>query len=138
METLSAATSFTLLVDQKSVSLIFDVSHQNKIKNDKTQRQRSELSSFSFDLVWIRREYGSLSFSSFELRCVNYNPQNKRTSLFSYLDDTRRLHFVRSRNLPISKDEIKRTPSSCRMCMELKTQFFQVTIGPSNQYHKTL
>ncbi|CAB4017609.1 Pro-Pol poly, partial [Paramuricea clavata] len=38
---------------------------------------------------------------------------------------TRLYHFVRTKNLPYSLDEIKKVTSSCRVCCECKPQFHQ-------------
>ena len=35
-------------------------------------------------------------------------------------------HFVRTRNLPFSMDDIKKTTSDCQVCSELKPQFHKV------------
>ena len=38
---------------------------------------------------------------------------------------TRMIHFVRSRNLPYSVDDIRKTISKCQVRAELKPQFYQ-------------
>ena len=38
---------------------------------------------------------------------------------------TRLLHFVRTKNLPFSTTDVKRVVSSCKICAELKPQFFR-------------
>ena len=40
---------------------------------------------------------------------------------------TRMLHFVKSRNLPFSTEEVKRSCSDCQICAELKPRFFKKT-----------
>ena len=37
---------------------------------------------------------------------------------------TQMLHFIQSKNLPDSTDDVKRTCSECRVCAELKPQFY--------------
>ena len=37
---------------------------------------------------------------------------------------TRLSHFIRSKNLPFSVEDVKRICASCRVCAELKPQFF--------------
>jgi len=44
-------SQFTLVTDQKSISFIFDKGQKGKIKNDKIQRWRIELSPYSYDIV---------------------------------------------------------------------------------------
>ena len=43
---------FKLVTDQKSVSFMFDNAQKGKIKNDKIQRWRIELSNYSYDVVY--------------------------------------------------------------------------------------
>ena len=43
---------FKIVTDQQAVSFMFDVNHSSKIKNEKIQRWRLQLSSFSFDIVY--------------------------------------------------------------------------------------
>ncbi len=38
---------------------------------------------------------------------------------------TRMLHFLRSKNLPFSTEDVKRVCSSCRVCAETKPQFYR-------------
>jgi hypothetical protein len=42
---------------------------------------------------------------------------------------TRMLHFIRSKNLPYSTEDVKKTCSSCRACAELKPQFYRQQAG---------
>ena len=39
------------------------------------------------------------------------------------------LHFVRSKNMQFSTEEVKKTCSTCRICAELKPQFYRPTPG---------
>ena len=42
---------------------------------------------------------------------------------------TRMLHFVRSKKLPYSTEDVKRVCSNCRVCAELKPQFYKTSQG---------
>ena len=42
---------------------------------------------------------------------------------------TRMLHFVKSKNLPYSTNEVKKVGSSCKMCAELKPRFRTPPMG---------
>lgn len=44
--------TFRLITDQKLVAFMFDQIHSSKIKNDKIQRWRLELSSYNFDIIY--------------------------------------------------------------------------------------
>ena len=55
-------------------------------------------------------------------------PQTRLDELHNELchpGTTRLLHFVRSKNLPYSTDDVKKVCSSCKICAELKPQFYQ-------------
>lgn len=116
---------FQLLTDQRSVAFMFHNSHKGKIKNEKIQRWRLELSPFKFDIVYRpgKENAGADTFS----RCA---------TTFKNLDDLKLLHqnlchpgvirmnhFVQSRNLPYSIDDVKKTIASCPACCELKPRF---------------
>ena len=40
---------------------------------------------------------------------------------------TRMLHFIRSKNMPFSTEDVKKTCFTCRICAELKPQFYRPT-----------
>ncbi len=42
---------------------------------------------------------------------------------------TRMIYFVRSKNMPFSTEDVKKTCSTCRICAELKPQFYRPTPG---------
>ena len=42
---------------------------------------------------------------------------------------TRLLHFVRTKNLPFSIEDVKKICSDCKICAELKPQFFRLPNG---------
>ena len=43
---------FSLITDQRSVSYMYDVKHSSKIKKDKSERWRVELTCYSFDITY--------------------------------------------------------------------------------------
>ena len=45
-------THFKIFTDQRSVAFMFNAKHSGKIKNDKIQRWRIELSNYTFDIVY--------------------------------------------------------------------------------------
>ena len=126
-----AGRKFTLVTDQKSLSYVFDSKHRNKIRNDKMLRWRTELQSYSFDIVHrpgpLNVVADALSRSSCSI--------NMRKSLFELHESlchpgiTRFMQFVRSRNLPYSLEEVKNMTKSCRVCAKIKPRYFQADEG---------
>ena len=118
---------FTIKTDQRSVSYMFDKRHKNKIKNDKILRWRMELSCYDFDIVYkpgrdnITPDIFSRSYCGVTL--------HDQRSLFAIHDGlchpgvTRLLHFVKTKNLPYSVEDVRRVTNSCRICAECKPNF---------------
>ena len=116
---------FNLITDQKSVSFMFDSKQAGKIKNDKIQRWRIELSCYSFDIKYrpgkenvpadtlSRASCGAISSNAFsDLHDSLCNPSV-----------TRMLHFVKVKNLPYSVEDVKRMTSNCPTCAKCKPQY---------------
>ena len=92
---------------------MFDKRKNSKIKNDKIMRWRMELSCFDFDIVYRpgKENISSDTFSG------------------SYCSSTgmghRMYHFVKSKNLPYSVEDVRRMSSSCKVCAECKPRFYR-------------
>ncbi|NRB15973.1 MAG: DDE-type integrase/transposase/recombinase [Rhizobiales bacterium] len=119
---------FTLLTDQKSVSFMFDTKHQKKVKNDKILRWRLELSTFNYT---IKYRPGHLNESPDALSRVcalstGIDLQVLHEDL-CHPGVTRLNHFVRSRNLAFSVEEVRAVTRSCPVCAECKPQFYKPT-----------
>ena len=127
---------FTLLTDQRSVSFMFNSSFHSKIKNDKIERWRLELACFSYDIIY--RE-GKLNIPPDALSRVACSSVYSSTRVISATASAslehyhgmlchpgvRRLnHFVRSRNLPFSIEEVKKVCKQCPVCCKIKPRFF--------------
>ena len=116
---------FRLITDQRSVSFMFHNHHSGKVKNEKIQRWRLELSPFKYDIIYRpgKENVGADTFS----RCAA-SPGN-HTDLAQLHNDlchpgvTRMNHFVKSRNLPFSIEDVKKTISQCQACAEMKPKF---------------
>ena len=118
---------FTIRTDQRSVTFLFDKQHKSKIKNDKMLRWRMELSCYDFDIVYrpgrenIPPDVLSRSY------CSVTNPDGQ--TLYTLHDAlchpgvTRLFHFVRSKNLPYSMEEVRQVARSCKICAECKPRF---------------
>lgn len=121
--------SFKLLTDQRSVAFMFDRTHCSKVKNDKIVRWRVELSNYHYDIVYrpgrLNEAADALSRS-----CTMNSQQLSLKQLHASLCHpgvSRLAHFVRSRNLPYSVDEVRNVTRNCRACAEIKPQFIRHT-----------
>ena len=115
---------FKLVTDQRSVSFMFSP-NKGKVKNEKIQRWRLELSLFNYDIVYRpgKENVGADAFS----RCAAISNHVDLMQLHKDLCHPgiiRMLHFVKSRNLPFSTDDVKRTISTCQACAQIKPQFY--------------
>uniref|UniRef100_A0A5S6QM86 RNA-directed DNA polymerase n=1 Tax=Trichuris muris TaxID=70415 RepID=A0A5S6QM86_TRIMR len=120
---------FTIKTDQRSVSFMLDKRHSNKIKNDKIMRWRMELSCLDFDIVhrpgkenippdvFSRAFCGMAVHEHHQLRLLH--------DRLCHPGVTRLFHFVRSKNLPFSLDQVKQVISSCNICAECKPRFYR-------------
>lgn len=134
-----ARRHFTLVTDQRFVAFMLDNRKRTKIKNNKMHEWRVELAAFSYTIRYrpekenvvpdtLTRAFCCLAFS---------------TSTLSDLHDglchpgvTRLLHFVRSKNLLFSTEDVKRVCASCRICAELKPRYYrtaEVTLVKATQ-----
>ena len=140
---------FKLLTDQRSVAFMFDSKQKGKIKNEKIQRWRLELSCFKFDSVYRPGECNAAadSFSRMKICSTTvisgdsvfsecYNPVRLSANINSVdlplIHDnlchpgiTRMMHFVRTKNLPFSLDDVKRVTSQCKACAETRPRYYK-------------
>ena len=103
---------FKLITDQRSISFVFNNQNPGKTKNDKITRWRMELSCFNYDIVY-RPGKENLTADALSRTCFTINIDSLK-SLHDQLCHpgvSRLSHFVRSRNLPFSVEEIKRVTS---------------------------
>ena len=122
---------FTLVTDQKSVSFMFDSKQASKIKNDKILRWRIELACYDFDILY-RPGYLNAPADTFSRIVCSALTSNKLPDLHNDLCHpgvTRMLHFVRSKNLPYSVEEVRKVTSNCRVCAECKPRFHSSSVS---------
>ena len=90
-------------------------------------RWRIELSTYNFD-IFYRCGAEIIPADTFSrIRCMSLTV-DKLYELHEALGHpgvTRMLHFVKSKNLPFSVDDIKSMIRACRVCSELKPQYAQ-------------
>ena len=118
---------FKLITDQRSVAFMFDGKQMGKVKNEKIMRWRLELSAYSYDIVY---RPGTQNVSADTLSrsgvCSSINNKELLVELHRSLCHpgvARMAHFVRTRNLPFSVEDVKQMTSSCPICAECKPQY---------------
>ena len=102
---------FTLITDQKSVAFMFDHKGHGKLKMTKlcVVRWRMELAQYSYDIVYRQ---GKLNIAPDALSRV-YCASTRDNTLYAIHAElchpgiTRMYHFIRSKNLPYSWNEVK-------------------------------
>ena len=123
---------FTIVTDQRSVAFMFNKKHPNSIKNHKLMRWRMELAPLKYNIVYRSGEENSAADALSRPFCGAIND----TTLYDVHESlghpgiTRTMHFIRSRNLPYSVEDVKRVISRCKVCLEVKPKFYK----PVNQH----
>lgn len=130
-EHLLARRNFTLITDQRSVAFMLDNRKRTKIKNNKIQGWRLELASFGYTIKYrpgienvgpdtlTRALCATLTSTLSKLQELHNN--------LCHPGVTRLLHFVKTKNLPYSTDDVKKVCSSCKFCAQLKPQFYNAS-----------
>ena len=120
---------FTLITDQKSVSFMFDIKNHGKIKNDKILRWRLALSCYSYNTVYRPGNENNAADTLSRTPCLAINPNHLKDihDALCHPGITRMIHFVRSKNLPYSVDEIKKICHDCNICAKIKPQYYKPT-----------
>ncbi|XP_063628196.1 uncharacterized protein LOC134799687 [Cydia splendana] len=115
---------FILITDQKSVSYIFDQNHTSKIKNDKIERWRLELSCYKYDIIY-RPGAQNTAADALSRVCafMNNNKLYELHDALSHPGISRMYHWIKLKNLPYNLDDVKKMTASCRVCAEIKPRF---------------
>ena len=116
LDTFLVGRHFTLITDQKSVSYMYNYKSSDKIKNDKTMRCRVALSPFSYYIQFRPGKYNNASDTLTRVICdsISLNSLHDIHTLLYHSGVTRLNHFIKTKNLPYSLDNIK------QVCMEWK------------------
>ena len=124
-----AGRHFNLVTDQRSVSFMYDVKHASKIKNDKIERWRVELASYSFDITY-RPGRENVAPDTFTRVIGSAEKPVDIIQLHNglcHLGVTRMAHYVKVKNLPVSIDQIRQVVKSCPIYAERKPKFYTPT-----------
>ncbi|GFO33886.1 retrovirus-related pol polyprotein from transposon 17.6 [Plakobranchus ocellatus] len=115
---------FQLVTDQKSVAFMYGNSPKGKIKNDKIQRWRIEMSCYNYDVVYRPGKENDAAdvFSRSYCSSLGINTESLRElhDTLSHPGITRMAHFVKSKNLPYYLEEVKKICLDCKTFRELK------------------
>lgn len=123
---------FTMVTDQRSVAFMFDNQRRTKIKNNKILEWRLELASFSYTVRYRPGKDNVVPDSLTRASCCSVVSNSTLREIHNGLCHpgvTRLLHFVRSKNLPFSTDDVRRICASCKPCSEIKPKFYNLTDG---------
>ena len=118
---------FKLVTDQRSISFMFDSHRKSKIKNVKIARWRIELSQYKFEITY-RPGKDNVAADTFSRIASIGHPRQELQELHEQLCHpgvSRLTHFIRSRNLPYTQEQVKSVTSSCKSCLYLKPQFLR-------------
>ena len=124
---------FLLITDQQAVSYMFDTNKHWKIKNNKILRWRVELSCLEFDIKYrpgpenIKADCLTRAFCSALSQTKSLKQLHEE---LCHPGIVRMSHFVSSRNLPYSIDEVKRITAQCEACARLKPRYFKPNNPP--------
>ena len=130
---LLANKHFTLITDQRSVSYMFDKEHSNSIKNNKLMRWRLELAAYKYSIIYRPGDKNAAADTLTRAFCgavVNDEKLHEIHDSLCHPGITRTLHFIRTRNLPYSTDDVKRVISKCKVCAEVKPRFYRPLNSP--------
>ena len=106
---------------------MLDNRKRTKIKNNKIELWRIELALFSYDIQY-RPGKDNVAPDTFTRAFCASMPTTNLAEIHNDLCHpgvTRMLHFVRSKNLPFSTEDVRKVCSSCKICAELKPQFYR-------------
>lgn len=120
---------FTIRTDQRSVMYMFDKRHKSRIKNDKILRWRMELSCYDFDILY-RPGQENISPDAFSrshcgAACHDLQSLSSLHKALCHPGVTRLYHFVKSKNMPYSVEDVRQVIRACRVCAECKPNFHQ-------------
>ena len=118
---------FKLITDQKGISYMYDNRRKSKIKNVKIARWRVELSEYKFDIIHRPGKENVVADTFSRIASVGH-PLQELHNLHEQLCHpgiTRLAHFVRTKNLPFSLEQVKTVNNSCKACAHLKPKFLR-------------
>ena len=123
---------FKIIIDQKSVPFMYDNKRHSKVKNDKILRWLLELSQYDYDIIYRAGKYNSAP----DTLSRAYSANTSTTSLYDihaalcHPGVTRLHHYIKTKNLPFTLNEIRDMIAGCRICCEVKPKFLKPQTPP--------
>ena len=117
---------FKIRTDQRSIAYMFDGKQRGKINNEKIMRWKTELPCYSFDILYRPGPENVSPDTLSRAFCATLTPSSDLAGIHNSLCHpgvTRMFHFVKTRNLPYSMEEVRQMTKACRTCAEHKPQF---------------
>ena len=116
---------FKLITDQRSVRFMYDCKNRGKIKNSKILRWRTELSQYQYEIVYRAGKLNAASDTLSRVYCASstVSSLSEIHAALCHPGVTRTYHYVKSKNLPYSLDDVRKMIANCRVCAEIKPQF---------------
>ena len=111
---------------------MYDNKRRSKIKNDKIARWRVELSPYKYDIVY-RSGPENVADDTFSRIASIKHPLQELHDLHENLCHpgiTRLTHFVRSKNLSFTQEQVKQVTHCCKSCAYWKPRFIRSEEGP--------
>ena len=133
---------FDLATDQRALSFILSKFHNGKVKNNNIQLWKTELSSFDYRIchrpgklnvlpnALSRTKVSASLYPSFDLKKVQKQ--------LGHPSVIRMTHFVRSKNVPFSVEDIKHVCNECFSCAKLKPKLLRWLQKYSHQSYTTV
>ena len=118
---------FKLVTDQKSISYMFDNKRKSKIKNMKIARWRLDLSQYKFTISYRPGPENVAADTFSRIASVGHYMQDLHElhEQLCHPGVTRLSHFVRTRNLPYTQENVRTVTNNCKSCAFLKPQFLR-------------
>ena len=104
---------------------MFDGKCAVKIKNDKIQRWRIELASYNFDILYRPGKENVPADSLTRMYCpvITYDDLKQLHVSLCQPGITRITHFLKTKNIPATTEEVRNMIASCKDCAECKPRF---------------
>ena len=99
---------------------------KSKIKNEKITRWKLKLACFSYDIAY-RSGKQNAAADALSRICSSADKLHGLHEDLCHPGVTRVLHFVRSKNMPYSVENIRAVVRTCQVCFEIKPRFIRRT-----------
>jgi len=98
---------------------------RGKIKNAKILRWPLELAELNFDIVYRAGKYNAAPDTLSRMYCPSLTEQTLYDihAALCHPRVTRMIHFVKTKNLPYSVEDVRKMIAACRVCSEVKPRF---------------